>query len=378
MSHWLFNKEHKIFRKSLRNFFENELTPHVVEWEKAGTIPRSFYEQIANMGYIGISLPEKFGGSNSDLVTEAVFLEELGKSGTGGISISVIYHLTALSLLSLYGNEEQKAKYLEPAIRGKKVATVAVEQKTEAQLHAKRTGGGFQLNGMKTFVTNGVSADFFCVIANTDEGMSLFVVERELPGISVEREIEKLGWRACDTADIGFHEVNTEKTHQLGNNSVSRVNQWLFVMLALVTVSLAEKSLEDTIRYSKERKQFGRTINKFQVLQHKMADMAVEIEKTKNLTYRALYLLNEGEDAEMEAMMAKVHAGEMAKKVTDSAVQIHGGMGYMMETPVQRYWRDARGISVIGGTTQALTEQVSARMQSSIGKETERDVATTN
>src|SRR5699024_9154456 len=173
------------------------------------------------------------------------------------------------------------------------------------------------------------------------------------------RKVKKLGWRGVDTADIEFDNVRVSRESMIGEVSkaykyLKKSNQWFRVIHALLSIGLGKRTLEDTIRYSKERKQFGKTINHFQALQHKMADMAIELEKTRSLTYRSLYLLSEKQNAEIESSMSKAHAGEMIKVLTDSAMQVYGGMGYIMETPVQRYWRDARGISVIGESTEYL------------------------
>lgn len=381
MSHWIFTEEHDMFRKSIRKFFEKELESRVVDWESSSRIPKSFFQELAKMGYIGISLPEEDGGSNADLITETVLIEELGKYGTGGAAAAVTHHLMSIFLISAYGSEEQKSTYLWPAIHGEKLGAIAgggTNAKANHGLSATRNGDLFLLNGTAKFVINGISADFICVPAYTDpakesSGVSLFIVNSESDGFTVDRQIEKLGWRAADTADLAFTDVKVPISSLIGDENqgdtyLRKSGQWFHIMFALLGMGLAERSLNDTIQYSKERKQFGRSLNQFQVLQHKMAEMAVELEKSRNLTYRALYLLNEDQDAETESAMAKAHAGEMAKQVTDSAVQIHGGMGYMMETPIQRYWRDARALSIVGGTTQSLQESISSFIQTSMEK----------
>jgi len=371
MSHWIFTEEHKEFKKSVQKFLEKEVSPYIEEWENNGEIDKAFLTQLAEMGYIGISLPEEYGDINTDIVTEAVFLEQLGKYGTGGIAAGISYHLMTLSYISSHGNDKQKSKYLKPSIRGEMIGALAfneinndLEGLKNTEVRAEQQKDDYVLNGTKEFVINGISADFLCITVITDyskglEGISSFIVDRETPGLKIKRKVKKLGWRGVDTADIEFDNVRVSRESMIGEVSkaykyLKKSNQWFRVIHALLSIGLGKRTLEDTIRYSKERKQFGKTINHFQALQHKMADMAIELEKTRSLTYRSLYLLSEKQNAEIESSMSKAHAGEMIKVLTDSAMQVYGGMGYIMETPVQRYWRDARGISVIGESTEYL------------------------
>jgi acyl-CoA dehydrogenase len=379
MSHWIFQEEHEMVRKSIRKFVDKEVLPQIEVWEREGALPRMFLERCGELGYLGLSVAEAYGGSQTDLITEAVLFEELGRCGSLGVASSIGYHTgCAMTLISCFGTEEQKSQLLPPAVRGERILALSVSEPSTGsdvgsiQTYASRDGNEYVLNGVKKFVTNGLIADTICMAVKTDptkekEGVSLLMVDTASPGFSITHQSEVLGWRSSNMAEIKLENVRVPVNRLLGDENqgyayLSRITPWQRIMFSLFSVGLAERSMQDTMLYSKQRKQFGQTLNQFQVLQHKMVDMAVEIEKTKNLAYRALYLLGQGQDAEIEATMAKAYAGEMIKQVTDSSVQIHGGMGYMMETPVQRYWRDARALSISGGTTQLMNENLTRRL----------------
>jgi acyl-CoA dehydrogenase len=373
MAHWLFNEEHEMFRRAVRSFVKKEILPFVEEWERAEEFPRELYRRIGELGYFGIKFPEEYGGMEADLITEAVLIEELARCGSGGVAAGLGAHFgIALTPIWKFGNEDQKRTYLMPGIAGEKVAALGI---TEADVDSdvagirtttRKDGNEYVLNGNKMFITNGVMADFVVVAAKTDpaanhKGISLFIVERGSPGFLVGKKLKKLGWRSSDTAELILDEVRVPAANLIGEENkgfyyIMQNFQWERISMALQSVALAELVLEQAIRYAGERTQFGQPIQKFQVIQHMLVDMAVDIEKARQLTYHALYLFMNGEDALTETAMAKALAGEMVREVTDAAVQIHGGNGYMMEFPVQRYWRDARLQSIGGGTTQIMNE----------------------
>lgn len=379
MSHWIFNEEHESFRASVKKFVEKEIKPYIEEWEKAGEIPRSLFKQAGELGYLGIRYPEKYGGSGLDVIMEAVFVEELAKCGAGGVAASLSATSSiAMSKILIFGNEVQKETYLPQGISGEKIFALAITEPNSGsdvanlQTTAKRNGDYYILNGSKTFITNGVNADYVIVAAKTKEGpkhknISLFIVDTASEGYSVGKKLNKLGWRSSDTGEIYFDHVEVPAENLIGeeNNGFYYMMedfQYERIHMALTCVTLAELALEDAIRYSKERIQFGQPIANFQVLRHKMVDMALDIEKARNITYRALYLYNKGEDVVTHATMAKAYAAEMVRRVTDAALQIHGGNGYMMEFPVQRYWRDARIQSIGGGTTEIMKEVLTKQL----------------
>lgn len=373
VKHWIFTEEHQMFRKTVRKFIENEVVPHVEEWENAGEIPRQLFKLFAEMGYLGILYPEKYGGSEMDSVSAAVFSEEMSRCGAGGVGASIGAHTgIAMTNILKFGNEEQKEKYLIPGIKGEQIAALGITEPnagsdvSSLETTAKQEGDYYLLNGSKTFITNGVNSDYVVVAAKTREepvhkNVSLFIVDKSLEGFTTSKKLQKLGWRSSDTGQLFFDNVKVPKENLIGEENkgflyVMSNFQWERISLALGCIGLAEKALETTIHYSKEREQFGQPISEFQVLRHKLADMAVDIEKARNITYRALYLHQEGQNAVKETTMAKAYATEMVNRVTDHGVQIHGGAGYMMEYPIQRYWRDARIQTIGGGTTQIMNE----------------------
>ena len=379
MSHWIFQEEHEMVRKSIRKFIEKEVHPHIEVWEREGALPRMFWERCGELGYLGLSVPEAYGGSQTDLITEAVLFEELGRCGSLGVASSIGYHTgCVITLISRFASEELKDQLLPPAIRGERILALSVSEPSAGsdvgaiQTYAKRNGDEYVVNGVKKFVTNGLTADSICMAVKTDptkekEGISLLIVDTASLGFSITHQPGMLGWRSSNMVELKLENVRVPVNRVIGEENqgftyLSQITPWQRIMFALFSIGLAERSMQDTMLYSKQRKQFGQTLNQFQVLQHKMVDMAVEIEKAKNLAYRTLYLLVGGQDAEVEATMAKAYAGEMIKQITDSSVQIHGGMGYMMETPVQRYWRDARALSISGGTTQLMNETLTRRL----------------
>lgn len=380
MTHWIFTEEHNIFRNSVKKFVEKEIIPFVEDWEREGEVPRSVFERLGELGYLGIKFPEEYGGAGSTLTMDAVLGEEILKCGSAGVASSILGHIgIALTPIWRFGNHEQKLKYLQPGIEGKKVAALGITEPNAGSDVASITtravdrGDHYLLNGSKTFITNGVHADYIVVAAKTGNGpghknISLFIVESNWKGFSVGKKLDKLGWRGSDTAELYFHDVVVPKENLIGKENEGfkyiMINfQWERLLMALTSIALAEKSLEDAIQYSNERIQFGEPLTQFQVLRHKMVDMAVDIEKAKHITYRAIYQYENGVDVTTEATMAKAYSAEMVRRVCDQALQIHGGNGYMMEFPVQRYWRDARLQSIGGGTTQIMNEILTKRLQ---------------
>ncbi|MFS1515620.1 acyl-CoA dehydrogenase family protein [Bacillus sp. SCS-151] len=380
MTHWIFTEEHKLFRRTVRKFVEKEVKPYVNEWEKEGEIPRSLFKRIGDLGYLGIKVPKKYGGLGLDYITEAVFLEELTKCGSGGVGAAIGGSIgIAMTPILNFGNDHQKAKYVQPTIAGDMVGALGITEPnagsdvSSLRTTATKKDGYYELNGSKTFITNGVNADYVVVAAKTrneplHKNISLFIVETGWDGFDVGKPLQKLGWRSSDTGELFFESVAIPEENLIGKVNdgfyyIMKNFQWERIILSLACVAQAEMALEASMKYSSERIQFNQPISAFQVNRHKMVDMAVDIEKAKHMTYRALYLFSEGKDITTEATFAKVYAGEMVNRVCDEAMQIFGGAGYMMEYDVQRYWRDARVQSIGGGTTQIMNEILSKQLQ---------------
>lgn len=373
MSHWIFTEENQMFRKAVGSFLEKEVAPNIEQWEKDGETPRSLYKRMGELGYLGIKFPEEYGGGGLDFMMEAVFTEELAKCGAGGVAAAIGSHTSiAMTNIWKYGNHEQKQKYLVPGIRGELIAALGITEPgggsdvSAIKTTAKKAGDYYILNGSKTFITNGVNADYVIVAAKTRDvpvhrNVSLFIVETSSEGYSVGNKLKKLGWRSSDTGEIFFDNVKVPIENLIGNENegfqyIMKNFQYERMTMALGCIGAAEKALELAIKYSKERIQFKQPLAEFQVIRHKLVDMAVDIEKARNITYRSLYLYNKGENCVTEATMAKAYATEMVNRVADQALQIHGGNGYMMEYPIQRIWRDARIQTIGGGTTQIMNE----------------------
>lgn len=375
MNHWLFTEEHEAFREEVRKVVQAEIEPHVEDWERAGGFPRELFGTLSERGYLGLKFPEEYGGRN-DLIRTAIFAEELSRCGSGGVTAGIGAHTgIALTPVASFGDDSQKQGYLMPGIAGEKIAALGITEPHSGSdvasiaTTARREGDHYVLDGSKTYITNGVRADFTVVGAKTDpeaghRGISLFIVDTDSPGYSVEKSLDKLGWRSSDTGLLRFDGVRVPAENLLGEEGqgfyyAMQNFQWERVMLALTSIGLAEAALYSALEYAGAREQFGRPIGKFQALRHKMADAATKLEKSRHLAYYALYLHASGQEALREVSMAKALAGEMVREVTDEVVQLFGGNGYSMDYPAQRYWRDARIQSIGGGTTEIMNEIVS-------------------
>jgi acyl-CoA dehydrogenase len=379
MGHWIFQEEHEMFRKSVRKFVEKEIMPHVEEWEQAGMVPRTLFTRMGELGFLGITIPEEYGGSGLDLLSEVVLLEEIGRCGSGGVAAAIGAHIgIALPPICQFGNEDQKKRYLSQGVTGEKIFALAITEPgagsdvASIRTRAEKHGNHYVLSGTKMFITNGCQADYAVVAAKTEpekghHGISLFVVDTKSTGFQAGKKLDKLGWRASDTAELVLDEVHVPAENLLGQENegfyyIMKNFQWERICMGLNAVALAELALNAAMDYSRERKQFGVPIAHFQVLRHMMVDMAVDLEKARHMIYHAVDLYRRGRNVTTEATMAKAYATEMANRVTDKALQIHGGHGYMMEMPVQRYWRDARILTIGGGTTQIMNEILVKRL----------------
>lgn len=361
----------------MRRFIDKEVRPHIEAWEKEGQFPRDLFKQFAALDLLGLKYDEQYGGTAAGPIYEAVLFEELGRAGSGGVFAGIGAHVAiATPPINDFGTDTQRRRWLTPAIKGEKIVALGITEPSggsdiaHVDTTARREGDAYVVNGSKMFITNGVHADLVVVLARSKpegghHGLTLLVVERDTPGYSVGRKLDKLGWRASDTAELVFQDCRVPIENRLGeenNGFYLAVGnfQWERLWIAIGAVASAQRSLELAIEYASNRTQFGKRIVDIQVIRHQIADMALTVEQARQLTYHALWLHAQGVDCTREVSMAKIAATEADVQVADRALQIHGGYGYMMEYPIQRAWRDAR-LGPIGAGTNEIMREIIAR-----------------
>ena len=367
-----FSEEHEAFRSSFKDFLQKEVVPHIEKWEKTGVIDRFIWEKFGEMGYFGLSTPEAYGGLDLDLFYTVIFLEELQKINSGGFAAAIWAHeYLAMTHLNEEASETIKQKYLIPSVEGKMVGCLCITEPfggsdvAGMRSTAIKKEDTYVLNGSKTFITNGVYSDYLIVAAKTNssdkhKGISLFVVDRKTPGISATK-LDKLGWRASDTGEIAFDNVEIPPENLLGEEGKG----FPYIMQHFASERLimgvnaharAEYALEYAIKYMGERVAFGKSLDQFQALRHNIAEMASKIDMCKEYNYSIAKRLNDGIYVVKEASMSKLLSTKMADEVIYDALQMLGGYGYMEEYPMARLFRDSRLGPIGGGTSEILKE----------------------
>jgi alkylation response protein AidB-like acyl-CoA dehydrogenase len=368
MLSYAFTEEQEEIRAMVREFAQAEIAPLVEEAERAEKFPVEIMPKLGELGLLGIVFPEEYGGIGADKITECIFVEEMSKV-CAGIAASVNAHAD-LSAFPIYkfGTDEQKEKYLPRSIAGEIIGAYAITEPNTGSdaaglaSRADKKDGGYVINGRKNFITNGTICDFCLVAAYTDktkrgEGISVFIVDRDTKGFEVTRKLEKMGHRSSDTAELVFEDCWVPEEALLGGQE----GAFGALMEALITgrvshgvksAAIAEAAFEAAKKYAQERETFGRPLSKHQAIRFKLADMATRIEAAKALAYKAAWLYSTGQRCVKEASMAKYYSAEVADYVTREAVQIHGGYGYIVEYPVERYYRDAKLASITEGTSE--------------------------
>jgi len=367
-----FSEEHEAFRSSFKDFLQKEVVPHIEKWEKTGVIDRFIWEKFGEMGYFGLSTPEAYGGLDLDLFYTVIFLEELQKINSGGFAAAIWAHeYLAMTHLNEEASETIKQKYLTPSVEGKMVGCLCITEPfggsdvAGMRSTAIKKEDTYVLNGSKTFITNGVYSDYLIVAAKTNpsdkhKGISLFVVDRKTPGISATK-LDKLGWRASDTGEIAFDNVEIPAENLLGEEAKG----FPYIMQHFASERLimgvnaharAEYALEYAIKYMGERVAFGKSLDQFQALRHNIAEMASKIDMCKEYNYSIAKRLNDGLYVVKEASMSKLLSTKMADEVIYDALQMLGGYGYMEEYPMARLFRDSRLGPIGGGTSEILKE----------------------
>ncbi|TMK67569.1 MAG: acyl-CoA dehydrogenase [Actinobacteria bacterium] len=362
-----FTDEHEELRQSIRRFVARELRPYSQQWEDERWFPNEVFHKLAAVGFLGLKYPEEYGGEGGDHLHDAVLIEELPRAGSGGVSAGIGGHIgIATPPIWKFGTEEQKQRYLVPAIRGEKIGALGITEPDAGsdvaaiRTLARRVDGGWVVNGSKTFITNGVRADFVVTAVKTTEegghhGISFLLLEKDMEGYSVSKKLEKMGWHASDTAELSFQDVFVPEENR-GFYLIMANFQWERLAMALGSVGSMQAILERTLEFALEREAFGRPIGKHQAIRHKIAEMAVKLESGRALTYDALRRFMQGEEPLREVTMAKLKTQRDCFEVADEALQIHGGAGYMKEYEIERVARDARLGPIGGGTDEIMKE----------------------
>lgn len=377
MENLYFTEEHYFFRKSLREFLQKEVVPHIEKWEKTGTIERFIWEKFGEMGYFGIYQPEEYGGLDLNLFYTVIFLEELQRVNSGGFAAAMWAHAyLAMTHLKKEGNNEQKEKYLRPSITGEKIGCLCITEPfggsdvAGMRTTAVKEGDNYIINGSKTFITNGIYSDYLIVAAKTNpekgnKGISIFVMDRDTPGIS-STKLDKLGWRASDTAEIAFDNVKIPLENLMGEEDMGfpYIMQHFSLERLVMGVNAharSEFALDYTVQYMKDRYAFGKSISQFQALRHRIAELYSEVEVCKTFNYVTAKRLNEGEYVTKEATMSKLISTKIADEVMTECLQFLGGYGYMEDYPLARLLRDSR-LGPIGGGTSEILREIIAKM----------------
>jgi len=372
MNSMYFTEEHNLFRKSLQDFLKKEVVPHIETWEKTGKIDRFIWKKFGDMGFFGINYPEAYGGLNLDLFYTIILQEELQKINSGGFAAAIWAHVyLAMTHLNAEGSEDIKKKYLKDSIAGDKIGCLCITEPSggsdvaDMRTTAIKEGDYYVVNGSKTFITNGVYSDYLVVAAKTspelgNKGMSIFVVDRETAGISATK-LDKLGWRASDTAEIAFDNVKIPVSNMLGqeNQGFGYIMQHFALERLVMGVNAharAEYALEYALNYMSERTAFGKALDKYQALRHKFVDLYADMEVCKEYNYSVTHKLNKGEYVVKQATISKLKSTKMADEVIYECMQFLGGYGYMEEYPMARLLRDSRLGPIGGGTSEILRE----------------------
>ena len=377
MNSMYFTEEHQLFRASFRDFLQKEVVPYIEQWEKSGAIDRFIWKKFGEMGFFGINYPTQYGGMNLDLFYTVIFLEELQKIKSSGFAAAMWAHVyLAMTHLNAEGSEFIKQNYLTASISGDKIGALCITEPfggsdvAGMRTTAVKSGDKYIINGSKTFITNGVYADYYIVAAKTqpelgNKGISVFLVDTNTPGISATK-LDKLGWRASDTAEIAFDNVEIPISNLMGepNKGFPYIMQHFAserLIMAINAHARAEYALDYTIEYMEQRQAFGTTINKFQALRHALVEHATEVEHCKIFNYAAMARLDKGEYVVKEATMAKLKSTKVADEAIYSCLQMLGGYGYMEEYPLARLFRDSR-LGPIGGGTSEIMKEILSKM----------------
>lgn len=365
-----YTEEHRIFREAVRRFFAKEVIPYADEWEEAGIVPKSVWRKMGEQGFLCMDVPEEYGGLGADFLYSVILTEELGKTGNTGLA-APLHSDIIVPYITSFGSEELKRKYLPGCISGELITALAMtEPNTGSDLAAIRTtavedGDDVVINGQKTFISNGINCGLLVLavrdpsVENDYQAIDLYVVDEGTPGFEKGKKIKKVGWHSQDTAELYFSDCRVPKGNRLGQKGSGFMMlmenlQQERLICCIIGVVAAERMLEMTIQYCKERTAFGRPISKFQNTQFKIVEMATEVRLGRTFVDKLIVDHMEGANVVVNVSMAKYWTSEMAMRVADQCVQLHGGYGYCEEYPIARAWRDTRVLSIFAGTSEIM------------------------
>ncbi|MFS4494129.1 acyl-CoA dehydrogenase family protein [Maribacter sp. 2308TA10-17] len=372
MQSMYFTEEHQLFRESLKEFLKKEVSPHIEKWEETGTIERFIWEKFGEMGYFGLATPEADGGLELDLFYTVILLEELQKINSGGFAAAIWAHVyLAMTHLNKNAGEKLRKEYLEPSVAGEKIGCLGVSEPfggsdvAGMRTTAVKKGNSYILNGSKTFITNGVYCDYMIVAAKTEpsagnKGISIFVVDRKSKGVSANK-LNKLGWRASDTAELAFDNVEVPAANMLGEEHkgftyIMEAFSLERLIMGINAHARAEYAIEYALQYMSERETFGKTINQYQALRHRIVDLYADMDMCRQYNYAVTSALDKGEYVVKEATISKLRSTKMADEVAYECLQFLGGYGYIEDYPMARLFRDSRLGPIGGGTSEILRE----------------------
>lgn len=375
-----FSPEHEILRTQVRRFVETEIKPYAHAWEDAGFVPREVLRRMGKLGFFGIRYPQRYGGSEMDVLGSVVLAEELGRSTFGGVAITVLVH-TDMASVHIYNSGAQaiKDQFMPDIICGTKIVAVAVTEPDAGsdvkniRTTAQRKGNEYLLNGTKMFVTNGVYADLYCVAAKTtrearpSESISMFLVEKDRPGFRVGKRLEKHGWLSSDTAELIFEDCRIPASNLLGTEgrgfyAIMHNFQNERIVMGAMAMGEAQAAIDLTVAWVTQRHAFGSPLWSKQTIRHRLAMLAARVEAGRQLVFHAAWLATRGIEATREVAMVKAYCGELVNEVMHACLQFHGGMGFMRESTIERMARDARVHAIGGGATEVMLEEVAKRM----------------
>lgn len=375
-----FSEEHEQLRAQVRRFVENEVKPHGLKWEEQGYVPREVLQKMGSLGFLGIRYPAEYGGSEMDTLGTVVLAEELGRSTFGGFAITVLVH-TDMASVHLFnaGSQAQKDKFMPDIVAGRKIVAVCVTEPFAGsdvkgiRTTARREGNDYIINGSKTFITNGVYADLYCVAVKSDpkaqptQSVSMLLVEKGNPGLKVARPLDKHGWRSSDTAELSFENCRVPAENLLGQEgrgfyAIMKNFQNERTTIGAMCIGECAAAIEITLDWVKSREAFGAPLWSKQAIRQRLAELAGRVEAGRQLVYHAAWLDAQGFDATKEVSMVKAYCGELVNEVLYDCVQFHGGLGFMRESTIERMSRDVRVQAIGGGATEVMLEEVAKRM----------------